>query len=96
MSRSARCQNSSRRIEAVKSHFLKYLDARQAKGENYPAGLTEHDFVFTMGRLWNCTDPLPDAYCDNLGLAPGSAYAEAVRSIAADEFWGLIDLDIDD
>ena len=43
--------------------------------------MTEHDFVFTMGRLWNCAEPLPDEYCNNLGLAPGSPYAEAARTI---------------
>lgn len=82
--------------EAVKSHFLKYLDARQAEGDDYPEELTEQDFAFTLGRLWNCVDPLPAEYCDNLGLASGSAYAEAARTIVAEEFWGLIDLNIDD
>lgn len=80
--------------EAVKSHFLKYLDARRAKGEDYPQGLTEQDFVFTLGRLWHCTDPLPTEYSDN--LVPGSTYADAARTIAEEEFWGLIDMDIDD
>lgn len=33
------------------------------------------------GRLWNCTDTLPSAYCDELGLPLGSSYAQAARQV---------------
>jgi hypothetical protein len=32
-----------------------------------------------LGKLRNCSDPLPAEYCRNLGLPPGSSYAAAVR-----------------
>ena len=35
-----------------------------------------------IGQLWNCTDTLPNNYCDQLNVAKGSSYASAVRSLS--------------
>jgi hypothetical protein len=33
------------------------------------------------GRLWNCTDILPSAYCREVGIQQGGTYAQAVRKL---------------
>lgn len=33
------------------------------------------------GQLWNCTDILPALYCEDVGLPPGSTYAQAARNV---------------
>lgn len=33
------------------------------------------------GRLWSCTDIIPRGACDELGMRPGSTYAQAARQI---------------
>jgi len=42
-------------------------------------------------KLWNCTDIVPGHVCEDLGLAPGSTYAQLVqrlRHVAAPELEG--------
>jgi hypothetical protein len=34
-----------------------------------------------IGQLWNCTDTLPSAYCDQLEITKGSSYANAARNL---------------
>ena len=82
--------------ENLKDIFLRYLDTLQAESEAYPVGMTEPEFAFILGRLWDDAEPLPTEYCDQLGLAHSSAYADAARTVVATKFWGLIDLTNDE
>ncbi len=34
-----------------------------------------------IGKLWNCTDTLGTPYCQDVGVPPGSTFAQAVRSM---------------
>jgi TusE/DsrC/DsvC family sulfur relay protein len=36
---------------------------------------------YIIAELWECTEPLPDAYCDQLEIPRGSTYGDAVRKI---------------
>lgn len=36
-----------------------------------------------LGKLWRCTEPMPDDTCDRLDLQRGSTYAKAAQGILA-------------
>jgi hypothetical protein len=45
-----------------------------AEGDERPAD-------WLLGQLWHCTDALPGGYCHQLGISPGSTYAQAARHL---------------
>ena len=36
---------------------------------------------YIIAELWECTEPLPDAYRDRLRMPRGSTYGDAVRKV---------------
>ena len=45
------------------------------------------DAMALLRLVSKCEDPLPDEYCDNLGLQSGSSFGDAARVLG--EPWGL-------
>lgn len=81
--------------DELRQEFLAHLDRRLprpwfarlaarivAQLRPRPAFSAE-DCMRLAGKLWNCTDPLPEPYCDAIGLRRGSTFAQAARALRA-------------
>lgn len=42
-----------------------------------------HNLNWLVGRLWECTEPMPVYLCEQLAMESGSTYADGVRSVRA-------------
>jgi hypothetical protein len=40
-----------------------------------------HNLNWLIGRLWECTEPMPVYLCEQLAMESGSTYAQGVRSV---------------
>lgn len=81
----------------VREGFIEWLDSLDGKPPTSIDGQFELDGKLVavqdlFRRLWNCTDTLPGEYCEQVQIAQGSSYAQAVRSLKASfkriENWG--------
>lgn len=55
---------------------------RETRGLRSVASRTWRQYL--VRELWNCSDILPDAYCDSLQVPRRSTYGEAVQKIWCD------------
>lgn len=71
--------------EHLREALLHYLD-EDSDSDMVTVGYDEcaMPLRWVIGQLWNCTDVLPNDYCEIVDLAPGSTYAQAVRQMAAE------------
>jgi hypothetical protein len=64
----------------LREAFQDYLDSDLSASEfTMDDAGEERTLNWLLGQLWNCTDVLPAAYCDQLDICKGSTYAQAVR-----------------
>jgi hypothetical protein len=63
----------------LREAFWEWAEADQAV--TVTVDETERPVAWLFGQLWNCSDVMPGAGCDDLDLPRGSTYAQAVRRL---------------
>jgi hypothetical protein len=77
-------RDTRRGFDYLKKALTDFLETGEVELPSYPAYLSYVDGMearvkWLTEELWDCTDPLPPLYCDDLGLASGATYADAAR-----------------
>ena len=62
--------------------FCEYLESTDKSGTVKVDGGVK-PVKWLLGQLWNCTDIMPAASCDELDMPRGSTYAMAARRVAS-------------
>ena len=65
-------------------HSPQYLRDELLEFVGRPPGQDENQIPIKglIGRLWNCSDVVPRDWAEELGVVPGSTYAQSVRRLA--------------
>ena len=58
--------------------------AELGDADEIPGSTATERSRWLLGRLWNCSDVMPGALCDDLDLIRGSTYAVGARLLAAE------------
>ena len=75
---------SLRAPEYLRKALTDYLETGEVELTSYPAYLasledTDARVRWLTGQLWDCTDPLPAMYCEDLGFHHRGTYGDAAR-----------------
>ncbi|MEA2506421.1 MAG: hypothetical protein QOH48_1039 [Actinomycetota bacterium] len=77
-------RRTRRGIDYLKKALTDFLETGEVELPSYPAYLSYVEGIEARVRwlteeLWDCTDPLPAMYCEDLGLDRGATYSDAAR-----------------